>query len=190
MVLVNNVFLIILVLTSAIFDAKERRIPNKITFTGIIIGLLINLIIFGWSGLFNSFIGLLAGMAIFFVPFVMGGIGAGDVKLMGAIGAMMGWKFSVMTALYSAVIGGVMVFIYLIYVGKLRETLEKLLYDLVNLLIHHAIRLGYNEMLYKAHKRLSKNGNNYRKIYIPYGVAIASGAITVLIAYKQGLSIF
>ena len=83
-------------------------------------------------GLLQGILGMFAGLAIFFLPFAMGGMGAGDVKLMGAIGALMGWKFSVMTALYSAIVGGVMVLIYLLYTGKLRDTLKKMLYALIN----------------------------------------------------------
>lgn len=83
-----------------------------------------------------------------------------------------------------------MVLIYLLYTGKFRETLTKMLYAMINLLLQYASRLGYNETVYKAHQKFSKNGNDYKKIYIPYGVAIAGGAVLVLIAYKQGFPIF
>ena len=129
---------------------------------------------------------MVAGLAIFFLPFVMGGMGAGDVKLMGAIGALMGWRFSVMTALYSALVGGVMVFGYLLYTGKLKRNLKKNVVSLINLLFHFVIRLGYNETVDGSIKDFHKDGQEYKKIYIPYGVAIAGGAVLVLVAYKQG----
>lgn len=190
MVTANNALLLLLVAASGFFDLKERKIPNKITFTGILIGILFNIITGGWMGLLQSLLGMFAGLAIFFLPFVMGGMGAGDVKLMGAIGALMGWQFSLMTALYSALVGGVMVIIHLFYTGKLRETIKKMLYSLINLLLQFVSRLGYNETVFKVHKKFSKNGQDYKKIYIPYGVAIAGGAVLVLIAYKQGFPIF
>ena len=130
MLTANNALLLMLITAAGFFDFKERKIPNIITFTGILIGVLFNLVSGGWTGLFQGILGLFAGLAIFFLPFAMGGMGAGDVKLMGAIGALMGWQFSVMTALYSAVVGGVMVFFHLLYTGKLRETLKKMLYAL------------------------------------------------------------
>ncbi|CZR10366.1 A24 family peptidase [Trichococcus ilyis] len=190
MLTANNALLLVLILASGFWDLKERKIPNKITFTGMLIGLLFNIITGGWTGLLQGILGLFAGLAIFFVPFAMGGMGAGDVKLMGAIGALMGWRFSVMTALYSAIVGGIMVLFHLLYTGKLRETLKKMLYALINFLLQFAIRLGYNETVYKAHERFSKKGQDYKKIYIPYGVAIAGGAVLVLIAYKNGYPIF
>lgn len=190
MLTASNTLLLLLITASGFCDLKERKIPNKITFTGILIGIVFNLVTGGWSGMLKGILGLLAGLAIFFLPFAMGGMGAGDVKLMGAIGALMGWQFSVLTALYSAIFGGAMVLIYLLYTGKLRETLKKMLYALINLLLQIATRLGYNETVYKAREKFSKNGHEYKKIYIPYGVAIAGGAVLVLIAYQKGFSIF
>lgn len=190
MVSVNNALLFLLITVSGFCDLKERKIPNFITFSGILIGIIFNIVTGGWMGVFQSILGMFVGLAIFFLPFAMGGMGAGDVKLMGAIGALMGWQFSVMTALYSAIVGGIMVLLNLLYTGKLRETLKKMLYALIDFFLQVAIRMGYNETVYKAHEKFSKNVHDYKKVYIPYGVAIAGGAVLVLIAYKQGLPIF
>lgn len=186
----NNVLLLVLILASGFCDLKERKIPNKITFTGIVIGILFNLVTGGWAGLFQAILGLFAGLAIFFVPFAMGGMGAGDVKLMGAIGALMGWQFSVMTAVYSALIGGVMVLGYLIFKGTLRETLKKMIFSLITVLLTFANNLGYNEHAYRAQEKFQKHSHSYQKVYIPYGVAIAGGAVLVLVTYQQGIRIF
>jgi prepilin peptidase CpaA len=190
MITSNNLLLLVLIMTSGFCDLKERKIPNKITFSGILIGILINLFTGGWTGLLQATIGLFAGLAIFFLPFVMGGMGAGDVKLMGAIGALMGWQFSVMTAVYSALVGGVMVLGYLIFKRTLRETLKKMIYSLITILLNFANRLGYNEYTYRAQEKFQKHGYTYQKVYIPYGVAIAGGAVLVLVAYQQGIHIF
>jgi hypothetical protein len=56
MALTNNILLLILVGLSGFFDAKVRRIPNKITFPAILFGLVIGLITGGWLGLFQSFL--------------------------------------------------------------------------------------------------------------------------------------
>lgn len=190
MLTTNHALLVLLVVVAGFFDLKERKIPNKVTFTGILIGFIFNLITGGLTGLLYGILGLFVGSAIFFLPFAMGGMGAGDVKLMGAIGSLMGWRFSVMTAFYSALVGSLMVLVYLLYSGKLRDTLKKMLFSLVNLLLQFLMRLGYNETVFKAQAKFSKNGHDYKKIYIPYGVAIAGGAVLVLIAYNKGFNIF
>lgn len=190
MLTANNALLLALILASGFCDLKERKIPNKITFSGIIIGILFNLFTGGWSGLLQAVLGLFAGLAIFFIPFAMGGMGAGDVKLMGAIGTLMGWQFSIMTAVYSALVGGVMVLVYLMFKGTLRETLKKMIFSLITILLNFANSLGYNEHTYRAQEKFQKHGYAYQKVYIPYGVAIAGGALLVLIAYQQGIHIF
>lgn len=85
-----NLILIILLLTASFFDAKEKRIPNFLTFPVIFTGLILNIIMNGLDGITFSFYGFLIGLAIFFIPFALGLMGAGDVKLMAAIGALMG----------------------------------------------------------------------------------------------------
>jgi prepilin peptidase CpaA len=177
-------------MTSGFFDLRERKIPNKITFTGILIGIIVNLITGGWTGLLHAIVGTLAGLAIFFIPFLMGGMGAGDVKLMGAVGALMGWQFSLMTAVYSALFGGLMVLVYLLYSGKLKDTFKKMILSLINLLFRFLNHLGYNETINRMQRSLVKDGQTYKKIYIPYGVAIAGGTVMVLIASSQGFHIF
>ena len=186
----NNMLVLMLVGTSGFFDAKERKIPNKITFTGIIVGMIVNLISGGWTGLLLSIGGMLAGLAIFFLPFVMGGMGAGDVKLMGAIGALMGWQFSLLTALYSSLVGGGMVIVYLLYTGKLRDYFKKIILSFIQLLFLFLNQLGSNEKIENLQQHFIKNGQEYKRIYIPYGVAIAGGTVLVLIASNQGFHIF
>jgi prepilin peptidase CpaA len=50
----------------------------------------------------------MVGVAVFFVPFALRGLGAGDVKLLGAIGAWIGPAAVVWTALYTGIVGGVL----------------------------------------------------------------------------------
>jgi prepilin peptidase CpaA len=186
MALTNNISLLLLILLSGFFDAKVRRIPNKITFPAILFGLIMGLITGGWTGLLQSFISLLVGLGIFFIPFALGGMGAGDVKLMGAIGSLMGWHFSILTALYSALIGGGMVVVYILYTHKLKYSFMRIAYVFIHLLMNSIMKNGYNERLYDVHEKLEETNHEYKKIYIPYGVAIAGGAIWVLIV-NQGL---
>ena len=189
MLTASNTLLLMLITASGFCDLKERKIPNRITFTGILIGIIFNIVTGGWSGLLQGIVGLLAGLSIFFLPFAMGGMGAGDVKLMGAIGALMGWRFSVMTAMYSAMVGGIMVLMYLLYTGKLRYTIKKMLYSLIHLLLQFLSSGIQRESLQGAREVFGKRSRIQKNLY-----SVRSGyrrwAVLVLIAYNMALNIF
>ena len=104
-----------ILVVAAINDIRVRKIPNLLTFPTMVLGLIYYSIVNGWDGLFFSFGGLALGMAIFFVPYLTGGMGAGDAKLMGAVGAIIGPKGVLIAALFSAVIGGVYALIILLF---------------------------------------------------------------------------
>ena len=119
---------------SVFFDFKSRKIPNKLTFPAIILGLVVNIIIavVGHTSVLESFgfslLGFLAGIGIYFIPFALGGFGAGDVKLMGAVGAFMGAEFTFWTGIYSFIIGGVLAILTLLFKtlsGNKEENVQK-----------------------------------------------------------------
>ena len=72
------------------FDCRERRIPNPLVFTGMTVGLIMGLAFGGIEGLGRSCLGMIVGVGILFIPFSLGWIGAGDAKLLGAIGELIG----------------------------------------------------------------------------------------------------
>src|SRR5215813_4908326 len=74
----------------SVFDIRERRIPNLIVFPAVIIGLTLNLVLRGWEGLGFGLKGLATGFALLFIPYLVGGMKAGDVKFLAAIGAFTG----------------------------------------------------------------------------------------------------
>src|SRR2546428_8401134 len=82
--------LIVLVALAAWSDLRTRRIPNSITVTGAAAGLLLQAFYHVVSGAVQSLAGAGLGLAIFLVFYVAGGMGAGDVKLFGAVGAFAG----------------------------------------------------------------------------------------------------
>lgn len=118
---------LILVFTSTVFDIWTRRIPNYLTLTMLIVGLGTNFIYSGIHGLSDSFLGAVIGISLLFIPFVLGGIGAGDVKLLGAIGALNGLNFAFLTFLYSAISGGVIALIILLAKGRLSDVVRNLI---------------------------------------------------------------
>ncbi len=75
---------------AAVSDIRTRKIPNKMTVPMCVAGLLYQLIFFQWNGLLAALLGFAAGFGIFFLLWMIGSAGGGDVKLMGALGPWMG----------------------------------------------------------------------------------------------------
>ena len=88
-------------------DVRTRRIPNRLTFSAAALGLVTATVAHGGAGAIASAAGLLAGLAIFFPLFLLRGLGAGDVKLMGALGAWLGTSVILGVAFYTALAGGI-----------------------------------------------------------------------------------
>ena len=100
------VLVVILVVFAAITDVRSQRIPNYLTLSGWGIGLLYHVYASGTDGLMFSLGGLILGICLLLIFYMVGGVGAADVKLMGAIGALLGWEGVLKAFLFSALIGG------------------------------------------------------------------------------------
>jgi len=119
-------------LTACVTDLRSRRIPNVLTFGAAAAAVVYGGATGGWSGLGNAALGWLIGAAVFIVPFALGGLGGGDVKLLGALGAWLGPAGAIWVALYTGVAGGVMALAVAIASGYLRRALSN-----VTLLLMH-----------------------------------------------------
>lgn len=106
--ILSAVLTLALVGGAAAWDIRTRRIPNRLTFTGICLGLALGALEGGLAGLAGSALGMLAGAAFLIVPFALGGIGPGDVKLLAAVGALNGLGFVTQAFLLAAAAGGLM----------------------------------------------------------------------------------
>lgn len=180
MQLLVKIILLILLGLSVYYDLKIRKIPNKITVPAALAGIVIGLIFSGLGGLVSSLAGLLFGLLIFIIPYLLGGMGAGDVKLMASIGALMGWEFTLQSALGTALVGGIMVILYMLYKRQLGNTLLKTL----GLILVPLVKGIYAKTLSPRVKKFISYFEQLESInnptYIPYAVAIASGSLLVL----------
>ncbi|MBI4496876.1 MAG: prepilin peptidase [Chloroflexi bacterium] len=88
-------------------DIKCRLVPNLLTFPAMALGLVLHSVTSGWDGLGFASLGLVAGLGLHLLPFLLGRMGAGDVKLLAALGAFLGPSLALWTALYAALFGGV-----------------------------------------------------------------------------------
>jgi prepilin peptidase CpaA len=108
------------------WDLRTRRIPQALTIGGALAGFCYHVIAGGSQGATLSALGWLVGMAIFFAPFALGGLGAGDVKLLGALGAWLGVSDVIWVALYTGMAGGVLALVVAAWSGYLRRAIENL----------------------------------------------------------------
>ena len=92
----------------AVGDWRTRRIPNYLTLGGALAGLVFQTIIGGWSGLIHGLLGLILGFALLILPYILGGMGAGDVKALAALGAWLGPRGCFSVFCYMALAGGLM----------------------------------------------------------------------------------
>ena len=90
---------------AAITDMKTRKIPNLLTFPTMLLAFVYHGVTGGLAGLGFSAAGVAVGIGIFLVPYAMGGMGAGDAKLMGAAGAVLGPKGVFIAAIMSILVG-------------------------------------------------------------------------------------
>jgi len=158
---------------SAVFDIRSRRIPNLITGPAILAGLLLHGIGDSWHGVRSSLAAGAICFTVFLIFHLAGGMGAGDVKLMAAVGCLAGLPHVMFLLVFTAIAGGVMGVGLAILRGRLRETLV----NLGSIITHH------KEEGLKPHPELKvRNGATLR---LPYGVAIAAGCVITL--YLQNL---
>lgn len=166
----NNLIIFILygalatvLIICAITDLWQRRIPNLLTYPTILAALTVYCFMEGWNGFSFSLGGLSFGVVVFLLPYLLGGMGAGDVKLMGAVGAVLGFQQTAFSFLFIVICGGILALAYMISRRSLKETLTKTLLGILYMAMHR------NASLIKTdNKKIAQEG-------IPYGVAIAGG---------------
>jgi prepilin peptidase CpaA len=108
------IFLSIVLIIAAFIDMRTYRIPNLLTYPTMLIALIYHTVANGISGLIFSSLGLVVGLGLFSIPFFLGIMGAGDAKLMGVVGAVLGLRGVLNASLFTAVAGGVFALILLL----------------------------------------------------------------------------
>jgi prepilin peptidase CpaA len=158
-----------------ITDVASRRIPNKLTYLGMMVAIAGRFALQGWHGLGSAIAGGLVGGGAFLVFFLLHAMGAGDVKLITAVGCFVGPGVALEIVLASAIAGGIFAVIFALWQGRLRAVLV----NVVDLIRFHAA-VG-------AEVHPSLNLSNPQAARLPYGVAIAAGVLySVLAFYRRG----
>ena len=156
---------LVLAVAAAIIDVQQHRIPNRLTYSGIAIAFVARTWLFGWRGALGALAGCLLAGGIMFLFYVVRAMGAGDVKLMAALGAFTGPRQAVPLLLATAICGGLLAIVYAIYRRQIGSTLK----NVGSVLLFHA---GSG---LQTHPDL--NLDNPAALRMPYGLAIALGML-------------
>ena len=101
------IFLGSILVVAAISDLRLNKIPNVLTYPAMIVALTYHGVTNGLDGLIFSAAGLALGLALLIVPYLVGSMGAGDVKLMAAVGGTLGARDAFVGFLFICVFGGI-----------------------------------------------------------------------------------
>ena len=137
--------LAVVLVSAAVVDLRYKKVPNWLTYPAIAAGLLGHGLC-GWLAGSDGQLGLLgslAGLAVGFFPLALcwlaGGIGGGDAKLAGAIGALGGWRLALSALVYGIIVAAIMAVVVMVRRRLLRRTLRRVWHTLV-LLVSRAAR--------------------------------------------------
>jgi prepilin peptidase CpaA len=157
------------VMLCVLSDVRTRRIPNALSLTGVFAGLVLNLQHAGAAGLATSALGLGLAVALLIAPFAAGGIGGGDVKMMGALGAMLGPHLVVSGLLIGALLGGVHAAVCAARRGLLHQTLSGVTHRLGTALGRRSV------------EPLRMSAGEGTGLVLPYSLPLGAGAIVALL---------
>lgn len=115
-----------LCVAACVTDLRSRRLPNLLTFGAAAVGFGWQLVSQGWGGAAASLEGFALGLALFLPWFALGGMGAGDVKLLAAIGAWLGpWRV-IWVALFGSIAGGALALVVALWSGYAAVALKNI----------------------------------------------------------------
>ncbi len=165
-IVVSLLLLIPLTTLITYYDVRYRRIPNAYVLATLFSGLVLNITVGGWEGGLASLKGGALAFVLMLFLHIFSAMGAGDVKLFGAIGAVIGVSLVFQTFLVVLVTGGVLAVIVSARNGRLRETFNRVKLIFLNLLS------GWQPPRFPSPPD--------RSATIPYGVAITFGTLISL----------
>jgi prepilin peptidase CpaA len=159
--------LLVLVLIAAVYDILWRKIPNWAVLLGIITGFGCNIALHQWTGLRTAALGFGLALLVYVPLYLLRGMGAGDAKLMAAIGSLAGPANWIGIFVLTALIGAVCALALVTFRGAIRQTLMNLL--------HIVQELSHLRAPFREHAEIDvRNPNALR---LPHGAVIALGVI-------------
>ena len=168
--LVMDALLLFVIVYCAYTDTKSGKIYNKITFPAMLAGIVLNGIFAGVNGLVWALVGWAVGMAIQWIPFMLGFAKAGDVKLLAAVGALKGWAFCLFGFLYGAAAFGFILVPWLARRGELKGVSQNI--------------RGYFATAAVTQSVPDAPTPTVTRRYVPWGLGLAIGFLIALVTER------
>ena len=168
MMTMPHFFIILTAVAGCVHDLYSRRIPNYVTFGSALLALGYGVVNGGWAGFGVALAGWMLGVALFLPFFALRGMGAGDVKLLAALGAWIGPIALFSLTFYTAMAGGVMALVVILWQRKLASTFRN-----IWLLLCHWRVAGVKPLA-----ELTLENKNAPRL--AYGLPIAVGAMVTI----------
>lgn len=168
------ILLPLVLIAASVIDFRSRRIPNWLSFPAVFVFITYYSVINGREGLFFSLAGLGAGIGLLILPYAIGAMGAGDVKLMGAVGSALGAKGVLISFLLTALFGGA----YAVIVMVMHQNIFKGFYK----------RLMHTFLAFLLTKKYDPDPlvEHEDKPRLCYGIAIALGTLAYIGLIEAG----
>jgi prepilin peptidase CpaA len=153
-------------------DWRSRRIPNWLTVPGFLMGLVLRSVIGGWHGTLSSLEGAALGLSLLLPLVLLRGLGAGDWKLMGAVGAFLGPWGLLMVLFVSILVSGVMAVLTMIHARKVVTTLRNMV----------VLVQGFFVFGWRGNSQITLDNPGLLKL--PFGVATALATLICFIVSR------
>lgn len=152
---------------AAVIDGWKLKVPNWITFPMVISGWLYSVGFYGWEGLAWSLVGTAVGLGLLLPAYAIGGMGAGDVKLLAGVGAWVWGTTTFYAFCVSAIIGGVIAVLMVLWRHSWRKHADQFMMIVSEVsVIRDPAQLSEIAAARKSSMLL-----------LPYGIPIAIGTI-------------
>lgn len=150
--------------TAGYTDWRFRRIPNWLTIPALLLGIALNTLVRGWAGTKDSLLGAGLGLALLLPFVIIRALGAGDWKLVGALGAFLGPRQLILVLIVTILVNGVMAVSMIVWKKRVKQTAR----NFVHMLAAFAtFQMPGRELTL----------DNPDAVKVPFGVAVAFAMI-------------
>ncbi|MBL8871735.1 MAG: prepilin peptidase [Planctomycetaceae bacterium] len=152
---------------AAVIDGLYLKVPNWLTIPMIISGLVFSFTVSGWNGLGWSLLGTVVGLILLLIVYSIGGMGAGDVKLLAGIGAWMHVEHTFWIFIATTIVGGIMAVFMIAASGRWKKHFGQM-----KMITQEIVDVRDPETLFAIAKERKP-----RMMLLPYGVPMTIAAL-------------